>query len=406
VANTARLRVAVDAAAAQPGGGVSYLMQQLPALIDSGADLLVFAQQNTAETLRAVLPAAAFVAVPDALAPRMAFIHLAMPAAARRWGADVLYCPGSAIPLLCDLPTVVNYQNSHVFSPEKLLRGPAMSVRRVLAWVSAIRATRVVHLSQASAADFYRTTQLRVPVEVIWSGASDVESAHQHPAPADGPAVAARRRPYLIAVSNLYRHKRTDRLVRAFLSDSTLRAAYDLVIVGQELEPGITDEIRQLVSAAPVDTSAGTPGEVRLVGYLDGADLGGLLRDAAAYVSLSERESFALTPAEALLAGTPVVLSTLPAFLEAYGEWAVFVDSTDPADVASGIRTAVANRPSEDTRAEVRYRLSWEVNGQALLQVLVAAAGDGVPTLADSLRRLPLTRLPTVARTLLVGQTP
>ena len=404
------LRVAVDAAATQPGGGLSYLTQQLPEVAAGGAQLLVFAQADIAERLRAVLPSAAFVTVARSRTLRLAYIHLAMSTVARRWGADVLYCPGSATPLLCGTPTVINYQNSHVFSPVKLLRGTAMSVRRVLGWVSAIRSSRIVHLSHAAAADFYRTTQLQVPVEVIWSGASDVNLAHQQRTAAesseDSPPLASPRRPYIVAVSNLYRHKRTDLLVTAYLSDPQLRADYDLLIVGQELEQGINDEIRQLISSTPVDNSAGAPGEVRLVGYVDGAALAGLLRDAAVYVSLSERESFALTPAEALLAGTPVVLSRLPAFHEAYGEWGVFVTSADSADVVAGIRAAAAHPPSEDTRAEVRRRLSWEVNGQALLRVLDAAARDGVPSATDSLRRLHYTRLPHVARTLLVGRAP
>jgi hypothetical protein len=95
------LRVAVDAIATAPGGGLSYLRSQLPELERQGISLLVFARTAVAADLRDALssPASA-VRVVDGRSrvARLRFIHARLAVEARRWGAEVLYFPGSTAP--------------------------------------------------------------------------------------------------------------------------------------------------------------------------------------------------------------------------------------------------------------------------------------------------------------------
>ena len=56
-----RLTVAVDALAVTPGGGLSYLQRQLPALQANGIDLVLFVDSNVVEELREPLPVATVV---------------------------------------------------------------------------------------------------------------------------------------------------------------------------------------------------------------------------------------------------------------------------------------------------------------------------------------------------------
>ncbi len=87
------LRVAVEAIATAPGGGLTYLRSQLPELERQGISLLVFARPAVAADLRDALtsPASAVRAVDGrSLAARLGFIHARLAVEARRWGAPVL----------------------------------------------------------------------------------------------------------------------------------------------------------------------------------------------------------------------------------------------------------------------------------------------------------------------------
>jgi glycosyltransferase involved in cell wall biosynthesis len=79
----------------------------------------------------------------------------------------------------------------------------------------------------------------------------------------------------------------------------------------------------------------------RLEGYVETARLADLYRGAACLVQSSRYEGFGLPVVEAMASGTPVVAVPDAALREVAGDAAVLVDE---ADLASGIRTALAER--------------------------------------------------------------
>ena len=382
------LRVAIDAVSAAPGGGSSYLLHQLPALERAGAQLLVFARPEIVSQLATVLTGAAFIPVPlKSTFRRMAYSNIRLPKEAASWGAHVLYCPGSTGPILGTLPQVICIQNPNLFvldAPRSL----RLSLIRIITWWSAFRAAQLVHISQTMADQFAVTSGLSCPTRVIYSGAGGLRS------PAGVAVAASRTRPYILAVSNFYHYKRMDVVVRAYLEDDLLRGGYDLVIAGAELESGITDHLLRLALVAHASD------RVTLLGFVGAVELENLYRNADAYVSASEREAFPLTPAEALVAGTPVVLSDIPSFRELYRSWAIFARPGDPHDFALAIRRALqAEVPPCQVDAVLRC-FSWERNAEALLDALRAAQGGGIPSFDVSLRRIDVRRLNNVAATL------
>jgi glycosyltransferase involved in cell wall biosynthesis len=108
----------------------------------------------------------------------------------------------------------------------------------------------------------------------------------------DGPLVA-----YL---GKLTPRKRVDLLVRAF-ADLRLQVDATLVVAGNDM--GSESEVRAAAHAA------GDGARVVFTGLLEGAARLELLADADLVVYPSEHEIFGLVPLEALLAGTPVVVS-------------------------------------------------------------------------------------------------
>ncbi len=380
----------VDASTAHPGGGLSYLAAQLPRLERHGVQLLVVAPEKVVDALEAVVPAAEFRRLRGRSVCRAVEARVRLPLLARRWRADVVYCPGSTSPALTGAPRVLLIQNPHLFT-DPAPRNTRLSILRILCWLSAWSATRVVHISHAMAAQFELTTALRCPTSVAWSGPGALAAT-------GSVATAAQPRPpYLLTVGDLYWYKRTDLLIAAYACDPELRDRYEVVIAGADyLAEG--GRLRALVAAE------GLSARVHFLGFVAGPDLSTLYAGAAAYVSLSEREAFPLTPAEALSLGAPVVLSDTPFFRELYGPWATFVAGREPAAIAQAIAQAIASGAESGAEAasieDVRARFSWDRNAELVVSELRRAAAAGVPTFRERLARVQPTELTALVRTI------
>ena len=110
-------------------------------------------------------------------------------------------------------------------------------------------------------------------------------------------------------------------------------------------------EAPALVLAGPagwgpaLDTAGLGPGDVRQVGYLDGAALRSVVAHAAVLCYPSIYEGFGLPPLEALAAGTPVVASDLPPLREVLagaGDAVRFFSARDSGDLAQAITATLA----------------------------------------------------------------
>ena len=388
-----RLRVAVDAVVTAPGGGLSYLRSQLPELERQDISLLVFAGSAVAADLRDALrsPGSAVRAVDGkSRTAALRFIHGRLAAEAQRWGADVLYCPGSTAPLRSrGIPTVVCVQNPHLFvadAPRSLL----LAVLRPVAWLSALRATELVHISASAGAEFARHSALARSYSILLSGLGQLEQA---PRPR-----AAVHRDAIVVVSNLYTYKRIDEVIAAFAAERELRDSYELIIAGEELETGLRRNLTALAS------TLGCAKSVRFTGFLAKAELLELYSRAAALVSTSRKEAFPLPPGEALAVGVPVVLSDIPPHRELYGRWARLVTPGDESGLGRAMLAAVRQGCVPDDHVEeLRAAFSWARNGEALARILRRAAATGAIPASRSLSAVQLAALPRAVRAV-IGQ--
>lgn len=106
----------------------------------------------------------------------------------------------------------------------------------------------------------------------------------------------------------------------------------------------LLDEPMTLVVAGAAgwgNGTAGVTGDVRFLGFVDGADLPGLYAAATVFCYPSLREGFGLPVLEAMAQGTPVVTSAGTSTEEAAGGAAELVDPLDVASIASGITRAL-----------------------------------------------------------------
>ena len=385
------LRVAVEAVATARGGGLSYLCNQLPELERQGISLLVFTRSAVAADLRDVLRSpASEVHVIDggSLVGRLCFIHAQLAAEARRWGAEVLYCPGSTAPFRSlGIPTVMCVQQPHLFSPDAP-RTLLLAVQRPVAWLSAFRASELVHISASTAAEFSRHSALRRSYSVVLSGLGQTEQALE--------PTSRICRDAIVVVSNLYAYKRIGEVLAAFAAERGLRDPYQLVIAGGELEAGLRRRLEDLASALDCAQS------VRFTGFLRKAELLDLYQRAVVLVSASREEAFPLPPGEALAMAVPVVLSDIPSHRELYGRWARLVTPGDVAGLGQAMLAAVRQGCVPDDQVEeLKATFSWANNGEALARILRRAAStDPVPA-KRKLQAVQLAALPHAIRTVI-----
>ena len=177
--------------------------------------------------------------------------------------------------------------------------------------------------------------------------------------PAQGPA---EREPLVITVGQIRRVNLARKGLEVFVRAAALVPEAQFLVAGEILD----DAVVYLRSIAPPNL------EIR--GRLSHAELDDLYASASVYVQASAHESFGLTVVEAMAAGAFVVVSRKASLPEVAGPDAIFVDETDPAAVAEGIRAALA-RPSElraQFAAQARDRYPVERRRTELLELVEA----------------------------------
>jgi glycosyltransferase involved in cell wall biosynthesis len=119
----------------------------------------------------------------------------------------------------------------------------------------------------------------------------------------------------------------------------------------------------QIVGGAPPGVFASRAPDRRhdpldvVAGHVTDEELRELYHSAECLVYASFYEGFGLPPLEAMALGTPVVASRLEPIEEVCGPVAIYVDPTDPADIARGIEAVLQASPAQ--RAE-RIRAGTE----------------------------------------------
>lgn len=303
--------------------------------------------------------------------------QLRLPVMARRF--DLLYCIADMLPLVCRTPTVVALRNLNIydrrFYDDARTRALFRCVRLGARGASAL-------LCPSAAAVQAIAPSLGLPEErfaVVPHGVAP-EAFEAGIVPAEHDA------PYLFLPARIERHKNFDVLFRALRlqPDPTL----EVWIAGSErLDPTYAGEVRAQMKALELAQ------RVRFLGDVPYQQILRYYRGAEALVFPSLLESFGHPLLEAMLSGTPIVASDLPASREVAGEAALFFPTRDAEALARAIER-VRGEP-EETRARLargRERaegFSWRHSMDrlcAVFQRVLVSRGVAAPVPAASNR--------------------
>ena len=338
------LRLALDVAAvrSEPAGVGIYaasLARGLSRIAPERLTLIgVRDEARMLDTARAQVRSLRFDAprLPTALASNYnAWLQAYADRDARRTGANLVHYTNAAAPILGSLPYVLTVHDLSVISLPHF--HPFLRVATIPVTLAAVaRARAIVVPSDWVKGELVRV--LRVSprrIVVIEHAASDMPARIADP---DGVAARFGLSPYryLLSVGTIEPRKNVVRLVAAFEALAAKDPELRLVLAGA---PGWRRSAieRRIAASRYVD-------RIVLTGYVSNEDAAALTSRAAAFCYVSTYEGFGLPVIESLALGAPVVTSDRTATPQAAGGAAVLVDPFDVADIARGIREAMARR--------------------------------------------------------------
>ena len=359
------MRVLVDAVSARVGGGGTYALAQLPALARiEDIDVTIYATGELADELGRHCPDTRIVRRPPrGVLVRTAWEQFVLPF--RALSHDVLYMPGNFALFLAPRPQALTLQNAWYFGDDvrsfrrrrcTRRRRFRVAVESAIARASIRRADVTIAVSEsmrrAVTADLGDRANA-VPVVSSAAGAPSTRCSEQ-----DLPALQLPDT-FVLSVAHDDPHKDWDGLIDTFLSAPNLPP---LAVVGR------CSAARRSQLETRIDAS-GSRERVTLLGMIsDRRLLQDLYGRAACCVVHSYFESYGLTAAEALSAGTRVVASDIAAHREICGAAALYYPPSDLEALADAVRRGLAG-PRPQSALSGRGR-TWNENAEELAAIL------------------------------------
>jgi glycosyltransferase involved in cell wall biosynthesis len=302
--------------------------------------------------------------------------HFAVPAAARRAGAELLHSPHYTLPLAWGGPSVVTIHDLIHIRFARFHPPGAALYARFMAGLAVTRARIVIADSLATQRDVMQL--LGAPARKLRVVPLGV-SPEIRPMDLDALARfrAERRLPegYVLYVGARKRHKNLELLLRAW---AAMHPAERPPLVFSGLAWVAGDPL-----AALADT-LGIAGCIRFSGELhDDTELSCLYGGAALLVQPSLAEGFGLPPLEAMACGVPVLASDAGSLPEALGNAAAFLPPREPERWAAAVKRLLADqelRASLVRRGQARaWDFTWEATARRTYEIYEEALGRRAP---------------------------
>jgi glycosyltransferase involved in cell wall biosynthesis len=365
----------------ETGGMEVYARELIPELVAAAPQMrfTAFVNREAAATTGGpwgeLIPA---VTVPVRARNRLEWVRgeqQLLPRLACRAGVDLLHSLGSTAPAWGRHRRVVTIHDlSYRIVPEAHLGLLGLGMR-VLVPLAARRADRILVDAAATKADLHHLLGISTEkVDVVPLGLG---------APSDVPPLAetelrawldAGERPILLCVSAKRPHKNLMRLLGAL---ARIRPDRRPLLVLPGYPTAHEQDLRRRVG------ELGVAGDVRLLGWVDPAQLEGLYAAALGFVFPSLAEGFGLPVLEAMARGLPVACSGRGALAEVAGDAALLFDPESEAEIAASIERLLGDR-TERKRLRARgraraARFSWAASAAGTVRCYERTRGGPDP---------------------------
>lgn len=379
-------QVVIDGLSARVGGGITDLVNLLPALVNEYPQLrltIVLSSRYQTELIQHMVPEISVEPVdvpPMPTLRRLQFLRSELPRLVKERQAKAILCMGELVPPAPGCPLVALVRNANAFATWGAFGSFKKEGRAFIQRTTArpfikrlvTRADHLIFVSESFRGDACR----RYP---IVHSKSSVAHLGFDPDFCDLPEDGFHRPPagrYILSVSGVAPHKNLETLIAAFAKLVKQPGCQDLtlVIVGTLLMKGVHERLMDLSRALKVDS------QVVFTDRVPHSSLPAFYRQSLLHVLPSIFETFGHPYVEAMGCGTPVVASDIPVAREICGSAAEFFPTTDATSLESLMRTLIKD---EERRSRMvaggRRRaqdFSWSHTASAVGLQLLKAAGQ------------------------------
>lgn len=212
------------------------------------------------------------------------------------------------------------------------------------------RSNMVVAVSEATKADVLKANLTNKPVEVVHNAPPSLKAGYKQ---------TLTKPTNLIYMGAFIGYKNVETLIRGmeYLPDCTLHL----------LSPIDESQKRAFESIIPLGS------RVIFHNGVSDEEYSKLLTDNAILVSASKDEGYGIPLAEALMVGTPVVVSDIPIFHEVAGPGAEYFNHDDPQDFSRAVMRMqkLDNYQKRGSRGQKHIqKFSWDKSAEALLSAI------------------------------------
>ena len=280
---------------------------------------------------------------------------------------DLFFCPLLTLePLVVPFPTAVTIPDvQHEYYPD-FFPPEVLSWRRKYFLPTALRADAVLTLSEFSKAGivhFLSISPDKVHAIPLAAGQLGEDSCREEP----GEEIVRRYglpSDFLFYPANTWPHKNHRNLLRAL---SVFRdrhgAVPHLVLTGDQSSGSLEQAIAEL----------NLSGSVTHLGFIPQPDVLALYRNARCLIFPSQFEGFGLPVLEAMALGCPVICSATTSLPDLAREAALYVDPSDPEDIATKLRDLLCNSQLREKLIKQGRRrandFSWEATAGQTLEI-------------------------------------
>jgi glycosyltransferase involved in cell wall biosynthesis len=371
--------VLVDATAVPADRGAlgRYVDGLVAALAATGANLAVACQRADEERYGRLVPDAAIMAGPTAIAhrpARLAWEQTGLPLVAQQVAADVLHVPHYSMPLRPGVPVVVTIHDLTFFTEPDAHSPVSATFFKSAIRTSVRRATRLLVPSKATRDELVRVLGADpTRIDVAYHG---VDHALFHrPSPDQARQVSDRLglhgKPYVAYLGTLEPRKNVPALIAGWAAAvADLPDPPALVLGGGS---GWSEEVDGAVAAVPAHLRLVRPGYLRI------SDLPGYLGGALVVAFPSRGEGFGLPVLESMACGAPVLTTHRTSLPEVGGD-AVAYTEPDAGSIRAGLRALLDDQVRREALGAAGHaraqEFTWSACAEAHLASYLRAAGQ------------------------------
>ncbi len=364
-----RTRVLFNGLHSKSGGGLTYLKIILPLMArDRQVDLHLCVHKDQKPSLPENLEDVSvhFMDFPQGFWRLQLYEQIGVPKLAKKIGARVTFSPANYGPLWAPNPVLLLRNALSVAfverRPVKLAYWALVYVATVLSLLTSRRAITVSDYARRAAGGGVMVF-FKGRLSVVPHGVSEIFSP---------PKKGAKRKKFLLAVSDIYVQKNLKNLLYAVALLRKDHPDIFLRIAGRPVDEEYFAELKNIVSREKLD------GMVEFLGTVSPKKLVRLYQSCGVFVFPSTVETFGNPLVEAMACGAPIASSNTAAMPEVLGDAAEYFDPGNVENMAETIGRLMSDRVlcrDLSSKAEKRAKeFSWKRTADKTLAIIKEAA--------------------------------